>query len=202
MRCCKFCIISSSNLIKILLFKNILLLIDTKINDIEFIIFLIIGICSFVIKKYITDSITQSENIFINTQKENLNNLNKIYFNLVQLSLEPNSKSKSKKLYKLLLKNSFILVKKENDDLLKNIYESYTSKKLLNEKLILDYIRNIQTKIKDINQIIETNNLKYLEYNSNPIWFYFKKILLSASLILFTISILYILRYCYIKIFT
>ena len=184
------------------LFKNILLLIDTKINDIEFIIFLIIGICSFVIKKFITDSMTQSENIFINTQKENLNNLNKIYFNLVQLSLEPNSKSKSKKLYKLLLKNSFILVKKENDDLLKNIYESYTSKKLLNEKLILDYIRNIQTKIKEINQIIETNNLKYLEYNSNPIWFYFKKILLSASLILFTISILYILRYCYIKIFT
>ena len=184
------------------LFKNILLLIDTKINDIEFIIFLIIGICSFVIKKYITDSITQYENIFINTQKENLNNLNKIYFNLVQLSLKPNSKSKSKKLYKLLLKNSFILVKKENDDLLKNIYESYTSKKPLNERLILDYIRNIQTKIKEINKIIETNNSKYLEYNSNPTWFYLKKILLSASLILFTISILYILRYCYIKIFT
>ena len=184
------------------LFKNILLLIDTKMNDIEFIIFLIIGICSFVIKKYITDSITQSENIFINTQKENLNNLNKIYFNLVQLSLKPNSKSKSKKLYKLLLKNSFILVKKENDDLLKNIYESYTSKKPLNERLILDYIRNIQTKIKEINKIRETNNSKYLEYNSNPTWFYFKKILLSASLILFTISILYILRYCYIKIFT
>ena len=183
------------------LFKNILLLIDTKINDIEFIIFLIIGICSFVIKKFITDSMTQSENIFINTQKENLNNLNKIYFNLVQLSLEPNSKSKSKKLYKLLLKNSFILVKKEND-LLKNIYENYTTNKPLNEKLIFDYLREIQTKIKEINNIIRKNNSKYIEYNSKPIIFYLKKILFSLLLIIIIISILYFLRSFYIQLFT
>ena len=85
-------------------------------------------------------------------------------------------------------------MKNENDDLLKNIYESYTSKKLLNEKLILDYIRNIQTKIKEINQIIETNNSKYLEYNSNPIWFYFKNVSVSILLIACILIILSLLR--------
>lgn len=184
------------------LFNNILLLIDTKINDIEFIIFLIIGICSFVIKKYITDSITQSENIFINTQKENLNNLNKIYFNLVQLSLKPNSKSKSKKLYKVLLKNHSIIESKKDNDLLKNIYENYTINKPLNEGLIFDYLRQIQTKIKEINNIIKKNNYKYIEYNSKPIRFYSKKIFFSLLFIILTILFLYGVRYCYIEIFT
>ncbi len=184
------------------LFKNILLLIDTKINDIEFIIFLIIGICSFVIKKFITDSMTQSENIFINTQKENLNNLNKIYFNLVQLSLKPNSKYKSKKLYKVLLKNHSIIESKKDNDLLKNIYENYTTNKPLNEKLIFDYLREIQTKIKEINNIIRKNNSKYIEYNSKPIIFYLKKILFSLLLIIIIISILYFLRSFYIQLFT
>ena len=184
------------------LFKNILIFINNKINDIEFILFLILSICSLIIKKYITDSIIQSENIFINTQKKDLNNLNKIYFSLVQLSLKPNSKYKSKKLYKVLLKNHSIIESKKDNDLLKNIYENCTINKPLNEELIFDYLRQIQTKIKEINNIIKKNNYKYLEYNSKPIKFYSKKIFFSLSLIILTILILYGLRYCYIEIFT
>lgn len=184
------------------LFKNILIFINNKIDDVEFILFLILSICSLIIKKYIMDSIIQSENIFINTQKKDLNNLNKIYFSLVQLSLKPNSKYKSKKLYKVLLKSHCIIENKKDNDLLKNIYENYTTNKPLNEKLIFDYIREIQTKIKEINNIIKKNNSKYLEYNSKPIIFYFKKILFSVSLIIFTLLILYFLRFFYIKLFT
>ncbi len=184
------------------LFKNILIFINNKINDIEFILFLILSICSLIIKKYITDSIIQSENIFINTQKKDLNNLNKIYFSLVQLSLKPNSKYKSKKLYKVLLKNHCIIESKKDNDLLKNIYENYTTNKPLNEKLIFDYLREIQTKIKEINNIIRKNNSKYIEYNSKPIIFYLKKILFSLLLIIIIISILYFLRSFYIQLFT
>ncbi|MBE3609211.1 hypothetical protein [Campylobacter californiensis] len=184
------------------LFKNILLFINDKINDVEFILFLILGICSLIIKKYITDSVAQSENIFINTQKENLDNLNQIYFCLVQLSLKPNSKSNAKKLYKLLLKNSYIVDIKENNDLLKNVYENYSKDKPLNEKLIFDYLRKIQDKIKEINNIINKNNSRYLEQQNNPVKFYLKKASFSLFLIIFILLILYVLRSLYVDLFT
>ena len=41
--------------------NEILTFIDGKMNDIEFIVFLIISIFSLVIKKFITDSIAQSK---------------------------------------------------------------------------------------------------------------------------------------------
>ena len=70
------------------------------------------------------------------------------------------------------------------------------------EKLIFDYLREIQTKIKEINKIIRKNNSKYIEYNSKPIIFYLKKILFSLLLIIIIISILYFLRSFYIQLFT
>lgn len=108
--------------------NEILTFIDGKMNDIEFIVFLIISIFSLVIKKFITDSIAQSEKIFINTQKENLKKLNKIYFALVQLSLKPNSKFRSKKLYKLLLNNFYTMNTKEDTKLLESIYDNCEKK--------------------------------------------------------------------------
>ena len=101
-----------------------------------------------------------------------------------------------------MLKNHCIIESKKDNDLLKNIYENCTINKPLNEELIFDYLRQIQTKIKEINNIIKKNNYKYLEYNSKPIKFYSKKIFFSLSLIILTILILYGLRYCYIEIFT
>ena len=76
-----------------------------------------------------------------------------------------------------MLKNHCIIESKKDNDLLKNIYENYTTNKPLNEKLIFDYLREIQTKIKEINNIIRKNNSKYIEYNSKPIIFYLKKII-------------------------
>lgn len=112
------------------LFEEIFILINSKINDIEFIIFLILSIFSLVIKKHITDSIAQSEKIFLNTQKAKLKKLNKIYFSIVQLVLKPNSKSKTKKLYKLLLKNPYTIDSKKDNYLLENFYENYTKTKI------------------------------------------------------------------------
>ncbi|MCZ6160628.1 hypothetical protein [Campylobacter ureolyticus] len=168
-------------------------------NDIEFIVFLIISIFSLVIKKFITDSIAQSEKIFINTQKENLKKLNKIYFALVQLSLKPNSKFRSKKLYKLLLNNFYTMNTKEDTKLLESIYDNCEKNKDLNEKMILEYTRKIQIKIKEINNIIDKNNSTYSEFQSNPIIFYFKKMLLAIFIVFLILIILYIFKYLFVN---
>lgn len=174
--------------------NEILTFIDGKMNDIEFIVFLIISIFSLVIKKFITDSIAQSEKIFINTQKENLKKLNKIYFALVQLSLKPNSKFRSKKLYKLLLNNFYTMNTKEDTKLLESIYDNCEKNKDLNEKMILEYTRKIQIKIKEINNIIDKNNSTYSEFQSNPIVFYIKKILLVICIVFSMLVFLYVLQ--------
>lgn len=174
--------------------NEILTFIDGKMNDIEFIVFLIISIFSLVIKKFITDSIAQSEKIFINTQKENLKKLNKIYFALVQLSLKPNSKFRSKKLYKLLLNNFYTMNTKEDTKLLESIYDNCEKNKDLNEKMILEYTRKIQIKIKEINNIIDKNNSTYSEFQSNPIMFYIKKILLVICIVFSMLVFLYFLQ--------
>lgn len=174
--------------------NEILTFIDGKMNDIEFIVFLIISIFSLVIKKFITDSIAQSEKIFINTQKENLKKLNKIYFALVQLSLKPNSKFRSKKLYKLLLNNFYTMNTKEDTKLLESIYDNCEKNKDLNEKMILEYTRKIQIKIKEINNIIDKNNSTYSEFQSNPIVFYIKKILLVIYIVFSMLVFLYFLQ--------
>lgn len=174
--------------------NEILTFIDGKMNDIEFIVFLIISIFSLVIKKFITDSIAQSEKIFINTQKENLKKLNKIYFALVQLSLKPNSKFRSKKLYKLLLNNFYTMNTKEDTKLLESIYDNCEKNKDLNEKMILEYTRKIQIKIKEINNIIDKNNSTYSEFQSNPIVFYIKKILLVIYIVFSMLVFLYVLQ--------
>ena len=174
--------------------NEILTFIDGKMNDIEFIVFLIISIFSLVIKKFITDSIAQSEKIFINTQKENLKKLNKIYFALVQLSLKPNSKFRSKKLYKLLLNNFYTMNTKEDTKLLESIYDNCEKNKDLNEKIILEYTRKIQIKIKEINNIIDKNNSTYSEFQSNPIVFYIKKILLVIYIVFSMLVFLYVLQ--------
>lgn len=174
--------------------NEILTFIDGKMNDIEFIVFLIISIFSLVIKKFITDSIAQSEKIFINTQKENLKKLNKIYFALVQLSLKPNSKFRSKKLYKLLLNNFYTMNTKEDTKLLESIYDNCEKNKDLNEKMILEYTRKIQIKIKEINNIIDKNNSTYSEFQSNPIMFYIKKILLVICIVFSMLVFLYVLQ--------
>ncbi|WP_281529626.1 hypothetical protein [Campylobacter hominis] len=174
--------------------NEILTFIDGKMNDIEFIVFLIISIFSLVIKKFITDSIAQSEKIFINTQKENLKKLNKIYFALVQLSLKPNSKFRSKKLYKLLLNNFYTMNTKEDTKLLESIYDNCEKNKDLNEKMILEYTRKIQIKIKEINNIIDKNNSTYSEFQSNPIMFYIKKILLVIYIVFSMLVFLYVLQ--------
>ncbi|MDU5326079.1 hypothetical protein [Campylobacter ureolyticus] len=179
--------------------NEILTFIDGKMNDIEFIVFLIISIFSLVIKKFITDSIAQSEKIFINTQKENLKKLNKIYFALVQLSLKPNSKFRSKKLYKLLLNNFYTMNTKEDTKLLESIYDNYEKNKDLNEKMILEYTRKIQIKIKEINNIIDKNNSTYSEFQSNPIIFYFKKMLLAIFIVFLILIILYIFKYLFVN---
>ncbi|WP_143296736.1 hypothetical protein [Campylobacter ureolyticus] len=168
-------------------------------NDIEFIVFLIISIFSLVIKKFITDSIAQSEKIFINTQKENLKKLNKIYFALVQLSLKPNSKFRSKKLYKLLLNNFYTMNTKEDTKLLESIYDNCEKNKDLNEKMILEYTRKIQIKIKEINNIIDKNNSTYSKFQSNPIIFYFKKMLLAIFIVFLILIILYIFKYLFVN---
>ena len=177
--------------------NEILTFIDGKMNDIEFIVFLIISIFSLVIKKFITDSIAQSEKIFINTQKENLKKLNKIYFALVQLSLKPNSKFRSKKLYKLLLNNFYTMNTKEDTKLLESIYDNCEKNKDLNEKMILEYTRKIQIKIKEINNIIDKNNSTYSEFQSNPIVFYIKKILLVICIVFSMLVFLYVLQYLF-----
>ncbi len=177
--------------------NEILTFIDGKMNDIEFIVFLIISIFSLVIKKFITDSIAQSEKIFINTQKENLKKLNKIYFALVQLSLKPNSKFRSKKLYKLLLNNFYTMNTKEDTKLLESIYDNCEKNKDLNEKMILEYTRKIQIKIKEINNIIDKNNSTYSEFQSNPIMFYIKKILLVICIVFSMLVFLYVLQYLF-----
>lgn len=177
--------------------NEILTFIDGKMNDIEFIVFLIISIFSLVIKKFITDSIVQSEKIFINTQKENLKKLNKIYFALVQLSLKPNSKFRSKKLYKLLLNNFYTMNTKEDTKLLESIYDNCEKNKDLNEKMILEYTRKIQIKIKEINNIIDKNNSTYSEFQSNPIMFYIKKILLVICIVFSMLVFLYVLQYLF-----
>lgn len=174
--------------------NEILTFIDGKMNDIEFIVFLIISIFSLVIKKFITDSIAKSEKIFINTQKENLKKLNKIYFALVQLSLKPNSKFRSKKLYKLLLNNFYTMNTKEDTKLLESIYDNCEKNKDLNEKMILEYTRKIQIKIKEINNIIDKNNSTYSEFQSNPIVFYIKKILLVIYIVFSMLVFLYVLQ--------
>lgn len=174
--------------------NEILTFIDGKMNDIEFIVFLIISIFSLVIKKFITDSIAQSEKIFINTQKENLKKLNKIYFALVQLSLKPNSKFRSKKLYKLLLNNFYTMNTKEDTKLLESIYDNCEKNKDLNEKMILEYTRKIQIKIKEINNVIDKNNSTYSEFQSNPIVFYIKKILLVIYIVFSMLVFLYVLQ--------
>lgn len=174
--------------------NEILTFIDGKMNDIEFIVFLIISIFSLVIKKFITDSIAQSEKIFINIQKENLKKLNKIYFALVQLSLKPNSKFRSKKLYKLLLNNFYTMNTKEDTKLLESIYDNCEKNKDLNEKMILEYTRKIQIKIKEINNIIDKNNSTYSEFQSNPIVFYIKKILLVIYIVFSMLVFLYVLQ--------
>lgn len=179
--------------------NEILTFIDGKMNDIEFIVFLIISIFSLVIKKFITDSIAQSEKIFINTQKENLKKLNKIYFALVQLSLKPNSKFRSKKLYKLLLNNFYTMNTKEDTKLLESIYDNCEKNKDLNEKMILEYTRKIQIKIKEINNIIDKNNSTYLEFQSNPIMFYIKKILLVVCIVFSMLVFLYVLQCLFIN---
>lgn len=179
--------------------NEILTFIDGKMNDIEFIVFLIISIFSLVIKKFITDSIAQSEKIFINTQKENLKKLNKIYFALVQLSLKPNSKFRSKKLYKLLLNNFYTMNTKEDTKLLESIYDNCEKNKDLNEKMILEYTRKIQIKIKEINNIIDKNNSTYSEFQSNPIIFYFKKMLLAIFIVFLILIILYIFKYLFVN---
>ncbi|MCZ6172738.1 hypothetical protein [Campylobacter ureolyticus] len=166
-------------------------------NDIEFIVFLIISIFSLVIKKFITDSIAQSEKIFINTQKENLKKLNKIYFALVQLSLKPNSKFRSKKLYKLLLNNFYTMNTKEDTKLLESIYDNCEKNKDLNEKMILEYTRKIQIKIKEINNIIDKNNSTYSEFQSKPIIFYVKKIVSAIYIVFYILVILYALQYLF-----
>lgn len=179
--------------------NEILTFIDGKMNDIEFIVFLIISIFSLVIKKFITDSIAQSEKIFINTQKENLKKLNKIYFALVQLSLKPNSKFRSKKLYKLLLNDFYTMNTKEDTKLLESIYDNCEKNKDLNEKMILEYTRKIQIKIKEINNIIDKNNSTYSEFQSNPIIFYFKKMLLAIFIVFLILIILYIFKYLFVN---
>lgn len=177
--------------------NEILTFIDGKMNDIEFIVFLIISIFSLVIKKFITDSIAQSEKIFINTQKENLKKLNKIYFALVQLSLKPNSKFRSKKLYKLLLNNFYTMNTKEDTKLLESIYDNCEKNKDLNEKMILEYTRKIQIKIKEINNIIDKNNSTYSEFQSKPIIFYVKKIVSAIYIVFYILVILYALQYLF-----
>lgn len=174
--------------------NSILTYVSEKTKDAEFIVFLIISIFSLVIKKFITDSIAQSEKIFINTQKENLKKLNKIYFALVQLSLKPNSKFRSKKLYKLLLNNFYTMNTKEDTKLLESIYDNCEKNKDLNEKMILEYTRKIQIKIKEINNIIDKNNSTYSEFQSNPIMFYIKKILLVIYIVFSMLVFLYVLQ--------
>ncbi len=174
--------------------NSILTYVSEKTKDAEFIVFLIISIFSLVIKKFITDSIAQSEKIFINTQKENLKKLNKIYFALVQLSLKPNSKFRSKKLYKLLLNNFYTMNTKEDTKLLESIYDNCEKNKDLNEKMILEYTRKIQIKIKEINNIIDKNNSTYSEFQSNPIVFYIKKILLVIYIVFSMLVFLYVLQ--------
>lgn len=67
----------------------------------------------------------------------------------------------------------------------------------LNEKMILEYTRKIQIKIKEINNIIDKNNSTYSEFQSNPIMFYIKKILLVICIVFSMLVFLYVLQYLF-----
>lgn len=69
----------------------------------------------------------------------------------------------------------------------------------LNEKMILEYTRKIQIKIKEINNIIDKNNSTYSEFQSNPIIFYFKKMLLAIFIVFLILIILYIFKYLFVN---
>ncbi|GKH61343.1 hypothetical protein CE91St25_16790 [Campylobacter ureolyticus] len=178
------------------LLNNILTYVSGKTKDAEL---LIISIFSLVIKKLITDQIAQSEKIFTNTQKEELKKLDKIRAALIQLSLEPFSKSKSKALCELLISNTCIINIKVDSELQKNLYQNYKENKTLNEELILNYTIAVQNKVKKIKSIIDKNNSIYSEFQSNPIIFYFKKTPSTIFIVFLILIILYIFKYLFIK---
>lgn len=174
--------------------NSILTYVSEKTKDAEFIVFLIISIFSLVIKKFIIDPIAQSEKIFTSTQKGELKKLDKIRAALIQLSLEPFSKSKSKALYELLTSNTCIINIKVDSELQKNLYQNYKENKTLNEELILNYTIAVQNKVKKIKSIIDKNNSTYSEFQSNPIVFYIKKILLVIYIVFSMLVFLYVLQ--------
>lgn len=173
--------------------KNILKYVS---NDVKFIILLIIGIFLLNIKN-IKNLITQSEKFFINTQEGNLKKLNEIRSALIQLSLEPFSKSKSKELHKLLSSNAYIINIKADSELQKNLYQNYTKSKTLNEELILNYTIAVQKKIKEINNIITKNNSTYSEFKSKPIRFCIKKSLPTICIVFVILAIRYFAMFIY-----
>ena len=83
---------------------------------------------------------------------------------------------------------------KEDTKLLESIYDNCEKNKDLNEKMILEYTRKIQIKIKEINNIIDKNNSTYSEFQSNPIVFYIKKILLVIYIVFSMLVFLYVLQ--------
>ena len=86
---------------------------------------------------------------------------------------------------------------KEDTKLLESIYDNCEKNKDLNEKMILEYTRKIQIKIKEINNIIDKNNSTYSEFQSNPIMFYIKKILLVICIVFSMLVFLYVLQYLF-----
>ena len=175
--------------------KEFLIFITEKVNNIEFMIFLIISIVSWVIKKNVTDRIEQSKEFFISSYNEDLSRLNEINSMLIFLSLEPENNKKSKKLFKLLVKNIHLIEFEDMNKFLNNIYENYHNGKPINERLYFKFLEKIGEIIKEKNKIIETHKQEYVYSNTHYIKFYSKKITLSLVWILSILALLYIVKY-------
>lgn len=95
--------------------------------------------------------------------------------------------------------NTCIINIKVDSELQKNLYQNYKENKTLNEELILNYTIAVQNKVKKIKSIIDKNNSTYSEFQSKPIIFYFKKMLLAIFIVFLILIILYIFKYLFVN---